>query len=147
MTPVRNMALIGMDRKPNSVNNFILLRQHPMLCGSMVMKLNLLMHNRGIALANAEGRIQAVAHLCNAVQYCISEMPKWADMEAFIKFFREEKIFKGDRPTNLKDFFKRYAIMLSFSATAFASNRRSNTPELVGGGKNTRGMSVNRPFT
>jgi len=55
MAPVRNMVLLGMGRKPNSVNSFSLLRQPPILCGSMVMKLNHLMQNRGIALANAEG--------------------------------------------------------------------------------------------
>jgi hypothetical protein len=117
--PVRNMVLLGMGRKPNSMNSFSLLRQHPILCGSMVMKLNVLMPNRGIALANAKGSIQAVAHLYNAVQHSTSEMLKWADMEGLIEFFREEKVFKGARPTSPKDFFKRYAIMLGFSATDF----------------------------
>jgi hypothetical protein len=147
MAPVRNMFLIGMGRKPNSVNAFSLLRQHPILCGSLVIRLNLLMQNRGIALANTKGSIRAVAHLYNAVQHSISDMPKWADMEALIKYFREEKVFKGARPTSPKDFFKRYAIMLGSSATAFASNRRSSRPDLAGSGKNTRGMFLNRPFT
>jgi len=33
-------------------------------------------------------------------------MPKWADVEALIEFFREEKVFKGARPTKPKDFLR-----------------------------------------
>jgi hypothetical protein len=65
-------------------------------------------------------------------------------MDALIDFHTEEAIFKSGHPTNLNDCYKRYCLMMGFSATSFASKRRFEMPKLINGGRNTRGMSHER---
>jgi hypothetical protein len=68
-------------------------------------------------------------------------------MEALIKYCGERKVFKGARPTNIRDCFRRYALMLRYKASSFASNRRSNGPDVADKGKNTRGMVFERDLS
>lgn len=50
--------------------NFVLLKNHPVLCGIMLFRLNLNMQHSGILLSNAWGALPTILHLYNA---CLSE--------------------------------------------------------------------------
>jgi hypothetical protein len=61
--PRRQSILVNMGRSPNLSPSFCLLRQHPILCGGIIMHTNLLMQNKSIGVVNALGAVQSVAHL------------------------------------------------------------------------------------
>jgi hypothetical protein len=90
----------------------------------MKMHLQLLFQNQGAKIANLEAAVQAVTHLYNAVKMENPAFPVWEDIESLISFRGEQAIFVGTRPTNPKDYFKRYSMAIGISATAFAAKRR-----------------------
>lgn len=51
--PKRQSMLVNMGRNPTPSPPFCLLRQHPILCGGIIMHTNLLMQNKGIGVVNA----------------------------------------------------------------------------------------------
>lgn len=82
---------------------FLLLSRHPILCGLMTYRLNLLTREFGQYLSWASRTLVSAAHLYNAVRQrklCQS----WPDMDALISIYGEEKIFLGALPTKPADF-------------------------------------------
>jgi hypothetical protein len=98
----------------------------------MLFRLNLRLQEAGAALVCAWGDLPAVIHLYNAVkQEFPGNIPPWQDIEVIIKIQGKERIFVGDFPKNAEDYFKRFCLVMGYSASMFAPNRRQgrNTPQ------------------
>lgn len=118
----------------------VLLSRHYILCGTLMFDINLIIQELGIYLSNAWVDSQVLAYLYNILR---QELPgtqwdvtgAWPDMEQFIAIHGEEFLFMGGRPTTIEDSLKRLMLSQGISATAFASDRRSNRPASSRGGR------------
>jgi hypothetical protein len=81
---------------------FFLMKQHPLLCGSLVYWLNLSLQEFGISLANAYDSILSAAHLYNAARQENLLAISWPDMDYLISIHTSQRIFVGGPPLNLK---------------------------------------------
>jgi hypothetical protein len=109
---------------------FFLMKQHPLLCGSLVYWLNLNLQEFGISLANAyDSILSAAPHLYNATRQLNHLSVSWPDMEHLISVHTNRRLFVGDLPTQPKDFLKRFQMALGASVINFARNRRSIRPK------------------
>lgn len=108
---------------------FFLMKQHPLLCGSIAYWLNLSLHEFGVSLANAYDSILSAAHLYNAARQLKLLDTAWPDMEYLISVHTTQRIFVGGPPTRPEDFFKRFQMVLGASALNFARNRRAIRPQ------------------
>ena len=105
---------------------FRLLRQYPLLCGLFIFALKSRFQETGITFVNAWGSVMYTAHLYNAVRQEKLLKTVWKDMELVIMMQSPEVLFIGNVPSNLEEYFKRFLLSMGYSATAFASNRRTN---------------------
>ncbi|KAL8915636.1 MAG: hypothetical protein Q9172_006818 [Xanthocarpia lactea] len=105
---------------------FRLLRQYPLLCGLFIFALKSRFQEMGITFVNAWGSVMYTAHLYNAVRQEKLLKTAWKDMEFVIMMQSPEILFIGNVPSNLEEYFKRFLLSMGYSATAFASNRRTN---------------------
>lgn len=78
------------------------------------------MQQAGITFSNAWGSPLYLAHLYNAVKQEGLLKRTWPDMELIISFHTKERIFVGDKPTNVEEYMKRFALTMGLSAQAFA---------------------------
>jgi hypothetical protein len=102
---------------------YYLLSRHPLLCGSMLFSVTLMMREAGTALAMAWGSILYVAHLYNALrQSGILDVP-WPDMELFVSICTPKSVFVGDYPTTIEDCLKRYELAMGASVENYAKDR------------------------
>jgi hypothetical protein len=115
-----NLQKLGAELKP-----FSLLRQHPLLCGSLAYWLNLSLQEIGISLANAYDSIVSAAHLYNAARQSKGLSVSWPDIEYLISV---HSIFVGGPPSEPADFFKRFQIALGASLVNFAQHKRAARP-------------------
>ncbi|KAL8772294.1 MAG: hypothetical protein Q9209_002506 [Squamulea sp. 1 TL-2023] len=121
---------------------YSLLRQYPLLCGLLTFALQSRFQDIGVAFANAWGSIMYTAHLYNAVRQEKLLQSSWKDMELVIMMQSSAVLFVGDAPTNLEEYFKRFLLSMGYSATAFASNRRTNVGAMASarGPRSLRGL-------
>ena len=112
------------------MEEFHLLKRHPMFCGTLSFYIILNLHHVGVALAEGWG-IMSVAHFYNTMRQQ-KEVPikVWRDMELMIAFQTEEHVFLGEAPKMMKDCFKKMCLMTGLSATAFVKTRRKATPSV-----------------
>src|SRR5271155_646389 len=108
--------------------SFRLMKRHPVFCGLLALHLNLTMQQAGITFSNAWGSALYLAHLYNAVKQEGLLKRTWPDMELIISFHTKERIFVGDKPTNVEEYLKRFALSMGLSAQAFAPNKREAKP-------------------
>jgi hypothetical protein len=91
---------------------FLLLSRHPVLCGLMTYRLNLLMQEFGRYLNHGTGSLMAVAHLYNASkQRNLCQV--WPDMEKMTSVYGAATVFIGGLLTTPGDFLKRWRLVLS----------------------------------
>jgi hypothetical protein len=107
---------------------FFLMKQHPLLCGSLVYWLNLSLQEFSISLANAYDSILSAAHLYNAARKSNLLAISWPDMDYLISAHTSQRIFVGGLPSKPEDFFKRFHMVLGASVLNFARNRRAIRP-------------------
>jgi hypothetical protein len=100
------------------------MKRHPVFCGLLALHLNLTMQHAGIIFSNAWGSTLYLAHLYNAVKQEGLLKRTWPDMELIISFHTKERIFVGDKPTNVEEYMNRLVLAMGISAQAFAPNRR-----------------------
>jgi hypothetical protein len=116
------------DKRP-----YAFLSRQPILCGMLLFRLNMRLQEVGVLLVNAWGSLPSVMHLYNAVKHESLDFnfPSWDDVEAVIKIQGKERIFVGDYPTCPEDYMKRFDLVLGYSASMFAANRRKGgkTPQ------------------
>jgi hypothetical protein len=115
------------------IKPYSLLSRPPLLCGLMLFRLNLRMQEAGTILVNAWGSLPSIMHLYNATkqEFLSNSFHPWEDIEAVIDIQGKERIFVGDYPTSTDEYIKRFCIVMGYSATMFAPNRRGgrNTPQ------------------
>jgi len=105
---------------------FRLLKQYPLLCGLFTFVLKTRAQEIGLAFANAWGSILYASHLYNAARQEKLLLKSWTDLELLIALHSPERFFVGDCPKSLEEYLERFLLSMGYSATAFASNRRSS---------------------
>ena len=108
-----------------------LLKNHPILCGLMVFRLNLLMNDAGIALCNAWGSVVYPAYLYNACRQSANLEQEWEDIEYVLSVHSPTRVFVGAPPTEPAEYHKRFILALGASASNFARNRRPGGRNLI----------------
>lgn len=118
------------------------MKRHPVFCGLLALHLNLTMQHAGIIFSNAWGSTLYLAHLYNAVKQEGLLKRTWPDMELIISFHTKERIFVGDKPTNVEEYMNRLVLAMGISAQAFAPNRRKakRSPDLPLSSKGPRSL-------
>jgi hypothetical protein len=110
----------------STIPPYSLFSKQPLLCGLLLFRLNMLLQDTGITLVNAWGSLPTVLHLYNAVKHESpnQEFPVWEDLEAVINIHGKNRIFIGDYPCDPEHYFKRFCLVMGWSASMLASNRR-----------------------
>ncbi|WPG97910.1 Hypothetical protein R9X50_00069300 [Acrodontium crateriforme] len=135
-----------MTTLPVEPEPFKLLRGHPVLAGLLNFRLNQQMNEAGIFLCNAWGSVIYPAHLYNACENSAGLGKQWPDMDFVISVHSKTRIFVGAPPTGPQEYWKRFALALGTSATAFARNRRGGTAERIPESKKgPRGLKTTSP--
>jgi hypothetical protein len=108
------------------IKPYSLLSRQPILCGLLIFRLNLRMQEVGTTLVNAWGSLPSIMHLYNAVKQESSpdNFYPWEDVEAVMSIQGKERIFIGDYPSTTDEYIKRFCLVMGYSASMFASNRR-----------------------
>lgn len=115
----------GFDFSRHGVGKpYLLLKQHPLMCGLQMLALELKIHQGGLAYVNNHGYVMAAAHLYNAVQKQGYLQLSWLGMDKLIKLYTPQAIFVGPAPATPQDFYKRYLLAEGASIEYFARNRR-----------------------
>ncbi|KAL2071993.1 hypothetical protein VTL71DRAFT_11336 [Oculimacula yallundae] len=141
LDPLRETAYQnnGLTKK----GSHVLLKRHPVLCGLMLFRTNLIMQQVGLALVNAWGGLPTVLHLYNA---CLSQgllRQPWIDLEALIIAHTPRRIFVGDRPNTPQEYLKRFMLVMGYSATIFSANKRANNGRFTASKQGPRQMLTN----
>ena len=114
------------------------MKQYPLFCGLLTFQFKCRAHEVGVAFANAWGSVKYAAHLYNAVRQERLLSKVWQDMELLIALQGTENVFVGNYPKTLDEYLKRFMLSMGYSATLFASNRRSGTS--IASPKGPRGL-------
>ncbi|GAB7338260.1 hypothetical protein MBLNU457_4586t2 [Dothideomycetes sp. NU457] len=97
-----------------------LLKQYPGLCGVWLFKIRLTIQRVGINFTNAWGSMSPCAHLYNAVRHEQLLESAWPGMERAMVLHKSDKIFIGEPPNAIEDYFKRFCLCRGFSATGLS---------------------------
>ena len=109
---------------PTESERFYLYKRHPILCGILAFRTVLELQDAGVILCNAWGTIIFVAQFYNALRKKTDPVQPWPLMEQAISLHTEKQIFVGAAPENINDSWKQTCLMLGYSASSFAQNRR-----------------------
>jgi hypothetical protein len=109
---------------PTESERFYLYKRHPILCGILAFRTVLELQDAGVILCNAWGTIIFVAQFYNALRKKTDPVQPWPLMEQAISLHTEKHIFVGAAPENINDSWKQTCLMLGYSASSFAQNRR-----------------------
>ncbi|KAK0930069.1 hypothetical protein LTR29_016818 [Friedmanniomyces endolithicus] len=91
---------------------FRFFRNHPMLCGLKVFRLQMLLQGIGIGLCNAWGSVIFPAHLYNAVACSMEEHLRWIDLIYIVSLHSAKRVFGGSPPTRPVECFDRFILGL-----------------------------------
>ncbi|KAJ3033786.1 hypothetical protein HDV00_005827 [Rhizophlyctis rosea] len=105
----------------SKIEPFLLFKRHPLLCGMFQFRLQGLAHELGLTMAGAWGSILYAGHLYQAgINSGLLEPGSWKDMEWVMAVHGKERMFKGRVPSNAKESFTSFCLMLGTSPTAFS---------------------------
>lgn len=122
---MRLKSTAGVDFSQHGVGKpYLLLRQHPLMCGLQILALELKIQQGSVALANNYGYVMAAAHLYSAVQKQGYLQLSWPEMDRLINLYTPEVIFVGPVPITPQEFYKRYLLAEGASIEYFVRNRR-----------------------
>jgi hypothetical protein len=100
--------------------DWLMVERHPVLCGLLVFRFQMVYSEIGLALANAFTSIQSAAHLYQACRHS-SQMPggsplqAWTDMEFVLDLHGREEAFGGRIPTTIDDSNRAFQLVSGFS--------------------------------
>ena len=97
---------------PVNPRPFHFLRRHPVLCGLKTFRLNILLQDSGIKLCNTWGSVIFQTHLYNATSCSAALNARWRDLDYLISVHSPRRIFAGAPPTDLREYSKRFALVL-----------------------------------
>ncbi|KAK5125541.1 hypothetical protein LTR85_000652 [Meristemomyces frigidus] len=125
---------------------YYLLKNHPVLCGLLTFRLNVLLNGAGMNLCTAWGTVLYPAHLYNAARQSADLDAEWKDMEYILSVHSLQRIFVGAPPSDPQEYLKRFLLTLGASASNFARNRRPGGRALiVESKKGPRGLKTTSP--
>lgn len=109
------------------------LANNPLMCGLIVYRLIITLHECGLSYANATCSILYAGHLYHAVKqeqllhqgFGLFEDVEWADLEMAMGFQGDKAFFFGGRPVTKADYEKQWCLSMGLSATYYAKNRRN----------------------
>jgi hypothetical protein len=122
-----------------------LLRRNPILAGLYQFKIHLLMQIAGVMVSSAHGSILSIAHLYEVCRQGGYSAKLWPDMELIMDIHTREQMFAGRVPTTPDDALKSIMLVMGFSPTTFARNRRNTRTNLSKQG--ARVLRFNSPVT
>lgn len=106
---------------------YFLLKNHPLLCGLMQYWMHHSYRQVQICFTNCYDSILACAHLYNAAKQSGLFAGEWPGMDQVIFIHGAQRLFVGSTPTNPRDFFIRFQMVLGTSAVNFAGKTRAIT--------------------
>ncbi|CAG8979257.1 hypothetical protein HYALB_00012898 [Hymenoscyphus albidus] len=104
---------------------YFLLKNHPLLCGSLQYWMHHCHRQWQISLTNCYDSILACAHLYNAARQSGFFTQNWTEMDQVVHIHGAQRIFIGAIPTTYRDFFTRFQMVLGASAVNFAGKTRA----------------------
>ncbi len=104
---------------------FALMRQHPLLCGTIAFMLAVSAQSTGTYYCTRWIYALPCAHLLNAIQQEKLCDSTWEEMDLMLKHQTPEYIFFGGHPTTPAQYSTRLSMAFGVSATTFARNRRT----------------------
>ena len=114
-------AKAASESKEDAKESFHLMKQHPTLCGQLMIFLNFLTHTDALRLISGSHMFTAAAHLYNACKKSGALEHPWTDMDALIELQGERHVFVGDAPKKPAQFSARLLLALGASIQAVAS--------------------------
>lgn len=111
---------------------------NPILCGLLLLRIRIVIHDESIGVANEWSTIQQAGYLYSAMQKekllkhtLAPNEPaavnlRWTDMEFVIALYGDTRFFYGARPRSPEEYFKQFSMALGYSATNFAIHRRKS---------------------
>jgi len=103
---------------------FSFLSKRPVLCGAVILRLELLMQKLGhYLLGPTTNTLNWTAHLYNAANQQ-GQCKNWSDMGFLLYAYKPEELFIGQPPTKGTEFFNRLLLICGGSATNFATDKR-----------------------
>ncbi|KAG4433195.1 hypothetical protein IFR05_011330 [Cadophora sp. M221] len=130
---------------PDASEKFYLYKRHPVLCGIQAFAILLEIQQAGITLNTNIGTVIYPAHFYNALKQNDPSCASWPLIDEVIALHGAQRIFVGGTPSTMKDCFKQICIMLGYSPTQFAKNRRNLNPVVSKNGP--RGLKETSPIT
>lgn len=102
LTLVRKTCLA---KRPDMATKVLLMERHPMLCGLILLKLQLQHRQLGLRLANAWESVMHCSHLVVACRHSAApdaSGPQWPDLDKLLEM-HEPSIFNGKVPSTLEE--------------------------------------------
>ncbi|KUJ14900.1 uncharacterized protein LY89DRAFT_124635 [Mollisia scopiformis] len=113
---------------PGETARFYLLKGQPILCGMFAFRATLELHHGGVNLCNAYRTVTYPAQFYNALRQKENPVQPWPMMEEAIAIHTEARVFVGSAPKTVQESLRQICLVVGYSASAFAQNRRPNRP-------------------
>jgi len=115
-----------------SFSDWLVIDRHPLLCGLLVFRLQIVYQDIGLGIANEWGSIQYAAHLYEACRHSghtprDRELPTWPDMELVLELHGKELAFGGKLPTTLDESERAYQRVAGYSTDVIKATLRAFT--------------------
>ncbi|RDI78380.1 hypothetical protein Vi05172_g11587 [Venturia inaequalis] len=105
--------------------DFLVMKQHPLFCGTLSFSFKAEFRELGITFVNAWGSVLYTAHLYNAAkQEKLLHDKRWADMDYLQHMHGIGDFFIGAPPKDADAYFKHFSLSMGISASEFAGNRK-----------------------
>ncbi|KAH8649226.1 hypothetical protein BX600DRAFT_484115 [Xylariales sp. PMI_506] len=115
----------GLSRPKQDRPEHLLFSRNPVICGLVMMHLNLRMQTIGQSLVNQWYDVPQLAFLYNLIKQNTGSKLIWPDIEMFIRIHGENRIFVDDRPRDAAQSLNRLEMATGISSAArFARNSR-----------------------
>lgn len=96
-----------------AVRPFRLLRNHPILCGLIVFRLQILLQRSSIEMCNDSGSIVYAAHIYNAACRGGGLHKHRRDIDYIIDLHTPKRVFSGTSPSVAAEYFDRFPLALN----------------------------------
>ncbi|KAG9962257.1 hypothetical protein KCU61_g4962, partial [Aureobasidium melanogenum] len=117
---------------------FYILKHYPVLCGIWLFMYRYSVQVLSILFAGRWNSVAYCAHLYNALNK-EGLIGRWHDMESLLMLQGVDKLFIGERPSNIASYLKQWSLSLGCSVTFMAKQRRSDRMEFST--KGVRGLN------
>ncbi|KAF5027156.1 hypothetical protein F66182_729 [Fusarium sp. NRRL 66182] len=151
-TKADNARLHG--ESPTEIETHRYLRLSPLLVGLYLFNARSFMFHVGFGFTKGPGILTGMAHLYNALQQEDLLEDSWADMEALEACFETCDFFKGGKPSDPDDYWKRLLLQLGLPASTFAKGKKQTRDTMWRGWNaagnmrlETTGMEFNAPVS